>query len=708
MKKICKKIKGGKPMKKILIILLMMIVTLPTILQNVVLANTSERIYTIRQITNEKEIVSNSSNDYIITYEENGINYALSSTTKENTPLFAMGLDNSEVVKIDNDKLVYSGKENILCNFTKSKDTVAEGKDKPAIESSVSVYNDENQTRKQLKFSVTNTQRNPAGIEYTQNGYSFNFHFDNNGYVKLEQNNGVAKYSYLRFLSSDKRFLSSTPGKAAKLKIYEVIKKYKTMGKYDVSKIESQPQYPNPGSVNLSKTANIDDNYESNGIASIKLEVESQPIKKDTNIVLILDDSNSVYEKIDGNSEIKKVDAIKNTASNFANKILELNQNNKVAVVKFAGEIIDKQETEELGFSNDIEKIKTLINKEKTDFSGGTNYTVAFEEANKLLERVSEENKDSIAIFISDGAPSIYNRLKYTVYKETLDGEIGHHADNWVEYFLNNNLKENELMKEAGTKIYTIGSENSNKAITSTGAFVVNSDDTKKLLKNLSTEKSYYYNWDNMQKELEEIYEEIFRELYIYPKNGKVTDVLSKEVILLNKNINNLKSKIQIKHGEQLIEEITFNEKGTEAYSTLDKNKNILNITEDGNYTINSKTLTYDSNSKIINWNIGNIDNNKYSLEYFVYLTRSSNIFDDGNDRETGKYDTNKEAFLEYTNHIQENIRKEFEKPKINWKLIKEDGEVIKTGDNIIYTIVLLILLVGILIIHKIRKVVVK
>lgn len=578
-------------MKKILIILLMMIVTLPTILQNVVLANTSERIYTIRQITNEKEIVSNSSNDYIITYEENGINYALSSTTKENTPLFAMGLDNSEVVKIDNDKLVYSGKENILWNFTKSKDTVAEGKDKPAIESSVSVYNDENQTRKQLKFSVTNTQRNPAGIEYTQNGYSFNFHFDNNGYVKLEQNNGVAKYSYLRFLSSDKRFLSSTPGKAAKLKIYEVIKKYKTMGKYDVSKIESQPQYPNPGSVNLSKTANIDDNYESNGIASIKLEVESQPIKKDTNIVLILDDSNSVYEKIDGNSEIKKVDAIKNTASNFANKILELNQNNKVAVVKFAGEIIDKQETEELGFSNDIEKIKTLINKEKTDFSGGTNYTVAFEEANKLLERVSEENKDSIAIFISDGAPSIYNRLKYTVYKETLDGEIGHHADNWVEYFLNNNLKENELMKEAGTKIYTIGSENSNKAITSTGAFVVNSDDTKKLLKNLSTEKSYYYNWDNMQKELEEIYEEIFRELYIYPKNGKVTDVLSKEVILLNKNINNLKSKIQIKHGEQLIEEITFNEKGTEAYSTLDKNKNILNITEDGNYTINSKTF---------------------------------------------------------------------------------------------------------------------
>lgn len=78
------------------------------------------------------------------------------------------------------------------------------------------------------------------------------------------------------------------------------------MGKYDVSKIESQPQYPNPGSVNLSKTANIDDNYESNGIASIKLEVESQSIKKDTNIVLILDDSNSVYEKIDGNSELKK------------------------------------------------------------------------------------------------------------------------------------------------------------------------------------------------------------------------------------------------------------------------------------------------------------------------------------------------------------------------------------------------------------------
>ena len=59
-----------------------------------------------------------------------------------------------------------------------------------------------------------------------------------------------------------------------------------------------------------------------------------------------------------------------------------------------------------------------------------------------------------------------------------------------------------------------------------------------------------------------------FKDFYIYPKDSKVTDVLGEDVVLLNKNTNDLNPKIQIKHGEEIVEEITFNEAGTEAYST--------------------------------------------------------------------------------------------------------------------------------------------
>ena len=57
---------------------------------------------------------------------------------------------------------------------------------------------------------------------------------------------------------------------------------------------------------------------------------------------------------------------------------------------------------------------------------------------------------------------------------------------------------------------------------------------------------------------------------------------------------------------------------------------------------------------------------------------------------------------------MNENIRKDFPVPQIDWKLINESGEVIKTGDNIIYYVSVLGILVLLLGIDKIRKIVVK
>lgn len=125
--------------------------------------------------------------------------------------------------------------------------SISEEDDKPALEASIPVYSGDISNRDQLEFVTTNTSRNPAGIEYTQNSYGFIFHFDDDGTVEMEQDNGNAKYCYLRFLSTDKRFLSSKHGNAASLKIYEVIKTYKDKSNFDISSIPSIPDYPNQG-----------------------------------------------------------------------------------------------------------------------------------------------------------------------------------------------------------------------------------------------------------------------------------------------------------------------------------------------------------------------------------------------------------------------------------------------------------------------------
>lgn len=671
------------------------------------LAEENQTTYTVKQITSEDEIKSDSANDYIIVFEDqDGTNYALASRANPDTKYYAMDKNNSEVVNIEGNTIKYSGNDNILWTFTKSTITVSEEDDKPALEASIPVYSGDISNRDQLEFVTTNTSRNPAGIEYTQNSYGFIFHFDDDGTVEMEQDNGNAKYCYLRFLSTDKRFLSSKHGNAASLKIYEVIKTYKDKSNFDISSIPSIPDYPNQGAIKIDKIANTSDNYENNGKANVKLSAMAEPINRDLDIVLIIDDSNSVNQS-EAEGEKTRAEVIKQETSRFAEEILKINPNNRIGIVRFAGDVIYKDESDNLGLSNNIDEIKKVISKERDESEGGTNYTAAFEQANRLFEMSSvEENRDSIAVFVSDGGPSIYNRIKYTVYKNTTDGEIGHHADNWVNYLINSELKENVLMKESGVKIYTIGAGNYTKPITSNGSFVINSEDTIEILQNLATEESYFYDWNDIIPELGKIYEKILRDFYIYPKDAVVTDILGDDVVLLTKKIEDENQKIVIKHGEEIIEEITFNEDGTEAYSNLNEEENILTKDENKKMIIETENLKYTESDKTFTWKIGELDKQEWSLEYPVYLTRTVNMYNDGTDREEGKYDTNKEAYITYTNHLDEEITQEFPIPGITWKIednTQAPGKLPQAGQTIVVIAIILTIAI-IAVIIKIRS----
>ncbi|MBQ8752428.1 MAG: RICIN domain-containing protein, partial [Clostridia bacterium] len=126
-----------------------------------------------------------------------------------------------------------------------------------------------------------------------------------------------------------------------------------------------------------------------------------------------------------------------------------------------------------------------------------------------------------------------------------------------------------------------------------------------------------------------------------------------------------------------VLETVTFNEAGTEAYS----NGGTTNILIDGVicadsfwYNTTASSVMIDTNGDGVDnyelapetfyWNIGAISNKEIALSYYVYLEGSQE-----GEREEGAYETNESAILYYTNYLgTENCEKHTVSPKLAWE----------------------------------------
>lgn len=126
-----------------------------------------------------------------------------------------------------------------------------------------------------------------------------------------------------------------------------------------------------------------------------------------------------------------------------------------------------------------------------------------------------------------------------------------------------------------------------------------------------------------------------------------------------------------------VLETVTFNATGTEAYS----NGGTTNILIDGVicadsfwYNTTAASVMIDTNGDGVDnyelapetfyWNIGSITTQEIALSYYVYLEGSQE-----GDREAGAYETNESAILYYTNYLgTENCEKHTVSPKIAWE----------------------------------------
>ncbi len=569
----------------------------------------SAKTYEVEVITDESEINNSTKDNYIIVnHADNGKYYAWVNElmTGENSK-HTQPLNNATIVTFNDDftELTTTENKDILWTFGLSSNSVAVDMESVVLIGKNNVYNDGiNDTRNQITFNKTNTQTSPSGFNYSSNAYPLDFKFLNDeGNVRISykdlQNN---RTYYIRFLSTDNRFLAGDLGKSSKeVKIYRVKEKYKKVEGYVVSDKE----------VIFSKDKIEDSTFKDSGIYQIDLTLQTNKIKRNTDVLMILDISNSMdYEE--------KMEKLKKSANYLVDTILDINPNNRIGIVKFADGNAFESESVALGLSNDLTKIKELIAKDSTSKLGGTNYTDAFLLAHEILESNSVKGRDQLVIFVTDGAPTIYNKTKFSVFKNTEDGQVGAYANNWTNYFLNNELGPVEKMKEAGVEFMTVGVDvNKDMAIKSDGSFVVKAASAQKLLQNIaSSEKDFYQ--VNDYADLQETFAKIKEILQNRLISDSVTDNIENGYKLLITPYANKIPYIEIKsENGTIIEKITFSKDGKKAYSSLNPKENIILETEQG-MVLGASTFNYDFNTKTISWNAENIGEDKITFTYFI------------------------------------------------------------------------------------------
>ena len=573
------------------------------------------KTYKVELVTKTSELNNSTIDNYIIVNKaDNGNYYAWSSTLLSGTnSKRAQAKNNAEIVTFNENftELYTDTNNNILWTFGLSTNSISESVDALTLVTSKNVYNDgENDNRNQINFTATDTATNPAGFVYTNNALPLNFKFINDeGNIRIGQyiasNN---RTYYIRFLSTDNRFLAGDLGKASKqVKLYRVIEEYPKVQKYvdkDINEV-------------MNKTTEKDETYNNSGILKIDIDLEIDKLIRNTDILFVLDYSNSMdYDD--------KLENLQVSTNYLAKRLLETNQNNRVGVIKFADGNIDENGSKQLGLSRSESDISQFISEENTSKLGGTNYTDAFSLAHEILSENAIVGKDQLIIFVTDGAPTIYNRTKFSVFKNTNDGIVGEYAVNWTNYFLSNKLSIAEKLKDSGVHISCIGiGTDVDSPIKTDGSFVIKGTDANQVLKNIASTENDFYSL-NEYEDLEDAYERIFSNIYDKYLSRKVNDLINEDYSLLTNQYKNKISYIEVKgEDDKVIEKITFDQEKNEAYSSLLGDKNILDESNN-NYVLGAKTFSFDSTKKSFEFNFENLKERKIHITYFVIPTSNS------------------------------------------------------------------------------------
>lgn len=331
---------------------------------------------------------------------------------------------------------------------------------------------------------------------------------------------------------------------------------------------------------------------------------------------------------------------------------------------------------------------------------GNTNYDYAFYQAQQAVKELqgqytdySNSGRTTYVVFMTDGAPSHYNKQNcnggsgrdYWPDSTSDTYSLAYTTSNWTTYITNNdNTYADTLYQMVNGNFYAFGFDLANGGFSD---YVGNEETLTQVLSGMVTDAVIPVLTTSDASALTSFYEELATKIKYAGTNARVTDTIGSNFTLQTASFGkdtqtpsaitvtayDLYTKAETsdnsligtrKGTSTILETVTFNNDGTEAYSDQFVG-NIMSTDTDGNVVIAAQYFTYTKDTaggESFVWNVGDITDKEVALSYYAYLKGSM----DGN-CEKGVYYTNESASMEYVDINGKHASKEFPSPAVAW-----------------------------------------
>lgn len=354
---------------------------------------------------------------------------------------------------------------------------------------------------------------------------------------------------------------------------------------------------------------------------------------------------------------------------------------------------------------------------------GNTNYDFAFgEAANAITElQASYDNyaasgRETIVVFMTDGAPSHYNNKNVNGSEEKLYGndkgtyeKVDNTEDQWLSYINNYNTYAAKVA-ELSSAMYAVGFDLDHGGFSD---YSWNEEELEPVLAGItSDDKDIETMLASDGQELLNFYNTLAGAIKMAGENAQVQDIINSDFTLqMSSTVTATNGNLTLEKAptievisydlvqktdkgattdtigdrtgtSSVLERVTFNADGTEAYSSvIGEDVNIMTSNEDGSeVTIEAFNFTYKKVNGVetFDWNIGTITDKEIALAFDVRLKGGAT-----GERPDGLYYTNEEAILEYIDINGDYAKQIFPMPALAWGgiaiayefyLVDEDG----------------------------------
>lgn len=224
----------------------------------------------------------------------------------------------------------------------------------------------------------------------------------------------------------------------------------------DTSDTVNFPQYPNDGAVRIDKNVINTEIYNATGVAQIELTAAGIPINRPSDIVLVIDLSGSM-------NTTDKLTAAREAAQEFVTTVTNngsASNQHRIALVVFADAAETVKELTLIDSASELSTFNSAISGLTYFAYGGTNYDDPLKLAGDILETADSAGRKQVVVFMTDGAPGIYNRacpFYFHVYGEygnyPAGGEKQQHIRDEVQFVVSEyfwNPAQSEPAYEAG------------------------------------------------------------------------------------------------------------------------------------------------------------------------------------------------------------------------------------------------------------------